>query len=92
MTNIIKFAIITFVVRFNSVICRCGGTGRRPGLKIPWEEIPVPVRPRSSALKKTVSKLYFEPFFCILTGDWFHAHVILIENDPHYLLDKLKFI
>ena len=30
-------------------VCRCGGTGRRPGLKIPWEEIPVPVRPRSSA-------------------------------------------
>ena len=28
---------------------RSGGIGRRPGLKIPWEEIPVPVRPRSSA-------------------------------------------
>ena len=33
------------------VIGRCGGIGRRPGLKIPWEEIPVPVRPRSSAPK-----------------------------------------
>ena len=27
-------------------ISRSGGTGRRPGLKILWEEIPVPVRPR----------------------------------------------
>ena len=28
---------------------RCGGTGRRPGLKIPWYESIVPVRPRSPA-------------------------------------------
>ena len=32
------------------VVCRCGGIGRRPGLKIPWVVIPVPVRPRSPAL------------------------------------------
>ena len=31
---------------------RRGGTGRRPGLKIPWEVIPVPVRFRSPALMK----------------------------------------
>ena len=31
-------------------ICRSGGTGRRPGLKIPWVVIPVPVRFRSAAL------------------------------------------
>ena len=29
--------------------CRSGGTGRRQGLKIPWEEIPVPVQVRSPA-------------------------------------------
>ena len=29
--------------------CRSGGTGRRPGLKIPWVVIPVPVRFRSTA-------------------------------------------
>ena len=29
--------------------CRRGGTGRRPGLKIPWVVIPVPVRSRSPA-------------------------------------------
>ena len=30
-------------------ICRSGGTGRRPGLKIPWVVIPVPVRSRFAA-------------------------------------------
>ena len=34
------------------MICRSGGTGRRPGLKIPWVVIPVPVRFRSAALVK----------------------------------------
>ena len=34
------------------MICRSGGTGRRPGLKIPWVVIPVPVRFRSAALSK----------------------------------------
>ena len=33
-------------------MCRSGGTGRRPGLKIPWVEIPVPVRSRSTAERK----------------------------------------
>ncbi len=32
------------------LLCRSGGTGRRPGLKIPWVVIPVPVRFRSAAL------------------------------------------
>ena len=31
------------------LISRCGGIGRRHGLKIRWEEIPVPVQVRSSA-------------------------------------------
>ncbi len=30
-------------------LSRCGGIGRRHGLKIRWEEIPVPVQVRSSA-------------------------------------------
>ena len=33
----------------NKITCRSGGTGRRPGLKIPWVVIPVPVRFRSAA-------------------------------------------
>ena len=36
------------------LICRRGGTGRRPGLKIPWVAIPVPVRFRSPALLITL--------------------------------------
>ena len=36
------------------ILCRSGGTGRRPGLKIPWVAIPVPVRSRSAAEKKLV--------------------------------------
>ncbi len=39
--------------------CPSGGIGRRPGLKILWEEIPVSVRPRpwapESGLKPCVS-------------------------------------
>ena len=38
---------------------RSGGTGRRPGLKIPWVVIPVPVRFRSAAL---VKRLTFERY------------------------------
>ena len=34
--------------------CRSGGTGRRPGLKIPWVVIPVPVRFRSAAAYKVL--------------------------------------
>ena len=36
-------------IRVAFILCRSGGTGRRPGLKIPWVEIPVPVRFRSAA-------------------------------------------
>ena len=42
--------------------CRSGGTGRRPGLKIPWVAIPVPVRFRSAALKS----LEKSGLFCFL--------------------------
>ena len=40
------------------VVCRCGGIGRRPGLKIPWVVIPVPVRPRSPALQRNGCRYY----------------------------------
>ena len=47
--------------------CRSGGTGRRPGLKIPWVVIPVPVRFRSAALMKSERNVEFTAFllfFC----------------------------
>ena len=43
-------------------ICRSGGTGRRPGLKIPWVVIPVPVRFRSAARFKRLQILCFREF------------------------------
>ena len=42
--------------------CRSGGTGRRPGLKIPWVVIPVPVRFRSAAVGKIRETLIFQRF------------------------------
>ena len=47
LTRIVICGIL--IKRLRDTVRRSGGTGRRPGLKIPWEEIPVPVRPRSSA-------------------------------------------
>ena len=44
-------------------ICRSGGTGRRPGLKIPWVVIPVPVRFRSAAWLETLENQGF--FWCL---------------------------
>ena len=44
-----KITYLTSAVIFS----RRGGTGRRPGLKIPWGVIPVSVRFRSPAQKKT---------------------------------------
>ena len=48
-------------------MCRSGGTGRRPGLKIPWVEIPVPVRSRSTAERKPLDfqgVFYIQNFQC----------------------------
>ena len=45
--------------------CRSGGTGRRPGLKIPWVVIPVPVRFRSAALFHSKFLLNLEYFFIL---------------------------
>ena len=51
---------------FFNLICRSGGTGRRPGLKIPWVVIPVPVRFRSAARLEKSQTLDFTGFgaFC----------------------------
>ena len=46
----------------NKITCRSGGTGRRPGLKIPWVVIPVPVRFRSAARFKRLQILCFREF------------------------------
>ena len=50
----LRMMAVFFGIRyiFSSAECRRGGTGRRPGLKIPWVAIPVPVRSRSPALWK----------------------------------------
>ena len=53
MTNKKAYAII---VRLKA--SRCGGIGRRHGLKIRWEEIPVPVRVRLSAPYSLLESLY----------------------------------
>ena len=44
-----KHFVFARIVVLRNTICRSGGTGRRPGLKIPWVVIPVPVRFRSAA-------------------------------------------
>ena len=50
------------------VECRSGGTGRRPGLKIPWVVIPVPVRFRSAALVKRLILRIDKSFFIFDEG------------------------
>ena len=52
---------------FFYITCRSGGTGRRPGLKIPWVVIPVPVRFRSAALDFNLCFLGTEVFCCIFS-------------------------
>ncbi len=41
------------MLKYHRPTRRCGGIGRRPGLKIPWEENPVPVQARSPAPEKS---------------------------------------
>ena len=55
-------------IELHKKLCRSGGTGRRPGLKIPWVVIPVPVRFRSVALKNSNRKIavFFFFFFCFV--------------------------
>ena len=42
--------------RKDNHLCRSGGIGRHPGLKIQWAEMPVPVRVRSAAPYASVSE------------------------------------
>ena len=51
------------------MICRSGGTGRRPGLKIPWVVIPVPVRFRSAALVKNGRNVEFTAFLLFFRNE-----------------------
>ena len=59
-------------IELHKKLCRSGGTGRRPGLKIPWVVIPVPVRFRSAALKTVIERLLFF-FFSFLFVLFFTA-------------------
>ena len=71
-------------------ICRSGGTGRRPGLKIPWVVIPVPVRFRSAALVKNGRNVEFTAFLFFATKreskipmlSHLSAHPFLFFNSP----------
>ena len=47
LTRIVICGIL--IKRLRDTVRRSGGTGRRPGLKIPWVVIPVPVRSRFAA-------------------------------------------
>ena len=53
------FWVVSPIIRWGRIIyiSRSGGIGRRPGLKIPWVVIPVPVRPRPAALCKELQIL-----------------------------------
>ena len=48
-TVLARMRLISAIGMYEKRICRSGGTGRRPGLKIPWVVIPVPVRSRFAA-------------------------------------------
>ena len=66
-TVLARMRLISAIGMYEKRICRSGGTGRRPGLKIPWVVIPVPVRFRSAALVKDGRNVEFTAFllfFC----------------------------
>ena len=67
-TVLARMRLISAIGMYEKRICRSGGTGRRPGLKIPWVVIPVPVRFRSAALVKNGRNVEFTAFllfFCV---------------------------
>ena len=76
--------------------CRSGGTGRRPGLKIPWVVIPVPVRFRSAAVLKAwnlalvqVSGFLFFCKWCKLMRDsiiWLKKQIPFVLKGLHRFL------
>ena len=61
-TVLARMRLISAIGMYEKRICRSGGTGRRPGLKIPWVVIPVPVRFRSAALVKDGRNVEFTAF------------------------------
>ena len=61
-TVLARMRLISAIGMYEKRICRSGGTGRRPGLKIPWVVIPVPVRFRSAALVKNGRNVEFTAF------------------------------
>ena len=66
-TVLARMRLISAIGMYEKRICRSGGTGRRPGLKIPWVVIPVPVRFRSAAFVKSRRNVEFTAFllfFC----------------------------
>ena len=64
------------------LLCRSGGTGRRPGLKIPWVVIPVPVRFRSAAFFYSKFLLGLEYFFILyqICTDFSHQKTVPIQE------------
>ena len=76
------------------LLCRSGGTGRRPGLKIPWVVIPVPVRFRSAAFFHSKFLLNLEYFFipyqiytCFL-----HQKTVPVQEPFHFKPTLLSYL
>ena len=51
-TVLARMRLISAIGMYEKRICRSGGTGRRPGLKIPWEES----RAGSTPVSGTISR------------------------------------
>ena len=66
-TVLARMRLISAIGMYEKRICRSGGTGRRPGLKIPWVVIPVPVRFRSAAFDFNLCFWGTEVFCCIFS-------------------------
>ena len=73
------------------MICRSGGTGRRPGLKIPWVVIPVPVRFRSAALVKNGRNVEFTAFLLFFCFKMFEHLWTLYDEIPRFWKASLSF-
>ena len=68
------------------VVCRCGGIGRRPGLKIPWVVIPVPVRPRSPALQRNGCRYYICGCFFMLLYNFSYKTIFIYGHNAIIIL------
>ena len=73
--------------------CPSGGIGRRPGLKILWEVIPVPVRPRPWAPAKPYEHEFMRLcfFYSVLIDDA-HYQTRLLSIKNNYLLNPVSGI